>query len=133
VQTMSTLLVGFDSAWTPAMMGAIVGVLRLDDGTYRELGIPAPATYADAERILLKWQADLSPSMTIILLDQPTIVRNASGQRPVENIVASPVSLRFGGVQPANTFRAGDVRHRGSCVGLPVSLRRRTGFSHAGR
>lgn len=102
---MSTLLVGFDSAWTPAKMGAIVGVLRLDDGTYRELGIPAPATYADAERILLKWQADLSPSTTIVLLDQPTIVRNASGQRPVENIVASPVSLRFGGVQPANTSR----------------------------
>ena len=104
---MSTLLVGFDSAWTSINAGAVVGVLRLDDGTYRELGPPAAASYADAERILLQWQADLRPSNTIVLLDQPTVVRNHSGQRPVENIVASPVSLRFGGVQPANTSRQG--------------------------
>jgi predicted RNase H-like nuclease len=30
---------------------------------------------------------------------------NAEGQRPVENIVASAVSLRYGGVQPASTER----------------------------
>jgi predicted RNase H-like nuclease len=104
-QTVSTLLVGFDSAWTPTNAGAVVGVLRLDGGAYRELGTPLTAIYADAERILIQWQADLSPSTTIVLLDQPTIVRNALGQRPVENIVASPVSRRFGGVQPANTSR----------------------------
>jgi len=37
-----------------------------------------------------------------MLLDQPTIVNNAAGQRPVENIVGSPVSRRYGGMQPAN-------------------------------
>jgi predicted RNase H-like nuclease len=39
------------------------------------------------------------------MIDQPIIVRNAAGQRPVENIVGSPVSLRYGGMQPANTGR----------------------------
>jgi predicted RNase H-like nuclease len=33
-------------------------------------------------------------------------VKNPAGQRPVENIVASAVSLRYGGMQPANTSRA---------------------------
>ena len=102
---MTTLLVGFDSAWTPTNAGALVGVLRLDDGTYQELGPPEAVTYGGAERLVLQWQADVSPSTTIVLLDQPTIVKNAAGQRPVENIVASPVSRRFGGVQPANTSR----------------------------
>jgi len=40
-----------------------------------------------------------------VLLDQPTIVTNTAGQRPVENVVASLVSRRFGGMQPANTAR----------------------------
>lgn len=46
-----------------------------------------------------------APSTTIALLDQPTIVTNTTGQRPVENIVGSAVSLRHGGMQPANTSR----------------------------
>ena len=37
---MTTLLVGFDSAWTRTNSGALVGVLRLDDGTFDELGPP---------------------------------------------------------------------------------------------
>jgi hypothetical protein len=42
----------------------------------------------------------------LILLDQPMIVTNSTGQRPVEKIVGSAVSLRYGGMQPANTSRA---------------------------
>ena len=102
---MTTLLVGFDSAWTPTNSGAIVGVLHLDDGTFQGLGVPQIVDYRDAEDIILKWQAKQAPKATIILLDQPTIVENAAGQRPVENIVGSPVSLRYGGMQPANTAR----------------------------
>jgi predicted RNase H-like nuclease len=102
---MTTLLVGFDSAWTPNNSGALIGVLRLDDGTFRELGPPQIVDYLQAESIILKWQAELVPTATIVLLDQPTIVNNTTGQRPVENIVASAVSLRYGGMQPANTSR----------------------------
>ena len=100
---MITLLVGFDSAWTSTNSGALVGVLQLDDGTLRELGPPRVADYRDAEAVVLQWQAEQNPGATIILLDQPTIVNNGTGQRPVENLVGSPVSLRYGGMQPANT------------------------------
>ena len=103
---MTMLLIGFDSAWTPNNSGALVGVLQLDDGTFHELGPPRIVDYPQAEGVILKWQAKHAPTATIILLDQPTIVKNASGQRPVENIVGSAVSLRYGGMQPANTSKA---------------------------
>jgi predicted RNase H-like nuclease len=48
------------------------------------------------------------PSSTLVLLDQPTIVTNETGQRPVERIVCSVVSRRRGGMQPANRGR-GDM------------------------
>lgn len=102
---MATLLVGFDSAWTPTNSGALVGVLRTDDGTLQELGLPQVVNYREATEAILGWQDQKKPAATIVLLDQPTIVRNSKGQRPVENLVASSVSLRYGGVQPANTAR----------------------------
>ena len=101
-----TLLVGFDSAWTATNSGALVGVLYFDDGTFQGLGAPQIVDYCKAEDVILKWQAEQLPRSTIILLDQPTIVKNAAGQRPVENIVGSLVSRRRGGMQPANTARA---------------------------
>jgi len=102
---MTTLLVGFDSAWTSTKSGALVGVLRNNDGTIRELGLPQVVNYREAEGAIFEWQSQQNPEATIVLLDQPTIVTNASGQRPVENLIASPVSRRYGGVQPANTAR----------------------------
>jgi predicted RNase H-like nuclease len=103
--SMTMLLVGFDSAWTPTNSGALVGVLRANDGTLRELGSPHVVSYSDAEARILEWQSQQTPGATIVMLDQPTIVNNASGQRPVENLVGSPVSRRSGGMQPANTAR----------------------------
>ncbi len=103
--SMSTLIVGFDSAWTPTNSGALIGVLRADDGTFQELGSPQVVNYREAEDTILEWQSQQKPVATIVLLDQPTIVNNATGQRPVEHIVGSPVSLRYGGMQPANTAR----------------------------
>ncbi len=102
---MTTLLVGFDSAWTPTNSGALVGVLRADDGSFRELGSPQVVNYRQAESTILNWQSQMKPEATIVLLDQPTIVKNVSGQRPVENLVGSPVSRRYGGMQPANTAK----------------------------
>src|ERR1700683_5319519 len=102
---MKTLLVGFDSAWTSANSGALVGAIQLDDGTFHGLGTPKIADYPEAERVILSWQAEQAPTATIVLLDQPTILKNAVGQRPVENIVGWPVSLRRGGAAPSNTGR----------------------------
>lgn len=70
-------------------------ILQLDRGFGRTKWRPA----------IIGWQCQKKPAKTIILLDQPTIVRNSKGQRPVENLVAAPVSLRYGGVQPANTAK----------------------------
>ncbi len=100
---MTTLLVGFDSAWAPNHSGGLADVLQLDDGTFHELGQPRIVNFHEAEEVILQWQAELGPTATIILLDQPTIVKNATGQRPVDNLVGSPVSRRYGGMQPANT------------------------------
>ena len=70
---MTTLLVGFDSAWTPTNSGALVGGLRFDDGTLRDLGVPRIVNYREAEGAIQKWQAELVPTATIVLLDQPTV------------------------------------------------------------
>lgn len=102
---MTMLLVGFDSAWTPSNSGALVAVLRLDDGAFLELGAPRIADYREAEAIIAGWQAEHAPAATLVLLDQPTIVTNAAGQRTVEHVVSSAVSRRYGGMQPANTGR----------------------------
>lgn len=102
---MRTLLVGFDSAWTATNSGALVGLLVRHDGTLKELGGPQIADYRRAEQLVSEWQALHSPILTRVLLDQPIIVKNPAGQRPVESIVGPTVSLRYGGMQPANTSR----------------------------
>src|ERR1035437_6892111 len=93
----TTLLVGFDSAWTASNSGGLAGVLRSDDGNVRELGLPLIVDYPQAQEVISKWQDELAPTATIVLLDQPTIVPNPRGQRPVENIAGSVVSRRYEG------------------------------------
>jgi predicted RNase H-like nuclease len=100
------LLVGFDSAWTAGKQGAITAVLRTAHGDCRNALTPRPATFPAATETIQRLQQDLRPSRTLILLDQPTIVTNTTGQRPVESIVCSVVSLRHGGMQPAHRGRA---------------------------
>ena len=102
---MTVLLVGFDSAWTASNSGALVGAVRADDGAYQDLGPPQQVDYPEAERTIREWQSRQNPDATVVLLDQPTIVENESGRRPVEDIVSSPVSRRHGGMQPANTAK----------------------------
>lgn len=102
---MSRLLIGFDSAWTPNNLGAIVGLFHDDQG-YQVLGNPQSINYPGAQDLICQWQNQYQPEQTIIMLDQPTIVPNATGKRPVERIVSSPVGRRKGGVQPANTGKA---------------------------
>jgi predicted RNase H-like nuclease len=51
-------VVGFDSAWTSNNSGAIVVMLRRDDGGFYDLGPPIVVNYADAERVVRDWQAE---------------------------------------------------------------------------
>lgn len=99
-------MIGFDSAWTAGKQGAIVGALRSEDGLYHELGPPQAASFEEATKIIRGWQSDEKPTRTIVMLDQPTVVRNSFGQRPVENLVSSVVGRLGGGVQPSSTKRA---------------------------
>lgn len=57
-ETMATLLVGFDSAWTPTNSGAIAGILQSDDGTLHDLGEPQIANYPEAEQVIVRWQTE---------------------------------------------------------------------------
>ena len=102
---MGRLIVGFDSAWTRTNTGAIVGAVVDDRGAIRELGQPQLVRYQEATEILSGWQRAHAPSSTLVLLDQPTIVANSTGQRPVEQIVCSTIGRRRGGMQPANKGR----------------------------
>lgn len=102
----TTLLVGFDSAWTRENRGVIIAVFRENDGTLRELERPRVTNFTEASDKISEWQNETIPGATMVLIDQPAIVTNTAGQRPVENIVASPVGLRYGGMQPANTSRS---------------------------
>lgn len=102
---MGRLIVGFDSAWTRTKTGAIVGAVLDDHGAIRELGQPQLVRYPQAMEIISDWQVAQAPSSTLVLLDQPTIVANDTGQRPVEQIVCSTVSRRRGGMQTANKSR----------------------------
>lgn len=102
---MGSLVVGFDSAWTPTNAGAIVGTFIDDTGAVHELGLPRLVRYAEAGNIVNDWRSAHSPSLTVVLIDQPTIVENLRGQRPVERIVSSAISRRRSGMQPANRGR----------------------------
>lgn len=102
---MSILLVGFDSAWTVGNAGGLVAVIQCPDGTIRELEPPECVGFSQASQRIQEWQGVHAPTSTVILIDQPIVVPNQTGQRPVENLVAAPVSSRYGGVQPANIGR----------------------------
>lgn len=102
---MPSLLIGFDAAWTPHNRGAIVAVLRHEDGTFVDLGEPEAVDFREATDAIRRWRDEHAPSATLILLDQPTVVTNATGQRPVENLACGSVSVRRGGMQPAYTGR----------------------------
>ncbi len=93
---------GFDSAWTdnPKQPGSISALM----GNNQNWVFHAPrlARFDEALAFIFAHPAQKQ----IIALDQPTIVNNASGIRPVERIAGSIVNKLGGGVQPANQGRA---------------------------
>lgn len=98
----TSLVIGFDSAWSLNNSGGIVGVFVTENGEINSLGEPIVKNQEGAACLIEKWQEAHNPKSTVILIDQPTIVPNSHGQRPVENIVGSPISRRYGGVQSSN-------------------------------
>jgi len=94
------LLVGFDSAWSNGNNGAITAVFADSHGTITEI-TPQPVSLDGAVSRIREWLNRWKPDRTIIAIDQPIIVENETGQRPVENVVSSIISKHEGGVQPS--------------------------------
>ena len=101
-----TIIVGFDSAWTdaPKAPGAICALAFDGSGALTFLP-PQLASFAQALEFIKAKRPDYS--FCLVALDQPTIVANAAGCRPVERVAASLISFIGGGVQPANTSKLG--------------------------
>jgi predicted RNase H-like nuclease len=99
-------LIGFDSAWTDNAKapGAITSV-SFQNGRITSWHPPQLVSFGGALAFI---QENRSPDgVTLVAVDQPTIVANATSMRPVERAAASLISWLGGGVQPSNTGRVG--------------------------
>ena len=93
---MTTRYVGFDSAWAdhPRRPGAICAL-----DSKGGFDAPRPAGFDAALAFLRERHA--AGDLTLVGIDQPTIVPNESGARPADRVAASLMSWSGGGVQPA--------------------------------
>ena len=99
-------IVGFDSAWVdnPRAPGSVCCV-RLRGSVLLSFGAPEPASFNQALAIIDRERA--ASDLCLVALDQPTIVPNVTGSRPVDRVAGSLISWLGGGVQPANRSKLG--------------------------
>lgn len=103
---MTTSIIGFDSAWTDQVKApGAVSIIRVVEGRTTEFVPPRLASFAQALTIIEAERRQFD--RCFIALDQPTIVPNATGSRPVDKVAASLISWVGGGVQPANRSKKG--------------------------
>jgi predicted RNase H-like nuclease len=102
----STIIFGFDSAWTDAAVapGAICAI-AFDERGQVEFHKPRLVSFANAHSFIDELRHDFAVSL--VAIDQPTVVPNTTGSRPVDKVAGSLVSFVGGGVQPANRSRIG--------------------------
>ena len=94
---------GFNSAWTRGNRGAIAQIV--DFGDRLEL---TELTTASFEEALLLINANVSGSnLEVIAIDQPLIVPNQTGSRPVEGVFRSMLGSLGGAIQPSSRSRIG--------------------------
>jgi len=97
---MREVIIGFDSAWadTPGKPGAIACYI-MEGGLISTVHLPRSATFAEASQLIRDWAE--GAAYVLIAIDQPTIVPNYHGGRPVDRVAGSLVSKLLGGVQMA--------------------------------
>jgi predicted RNase H-like nuclease len=102
----SSVIIGFDSAWTDSAKapGAICAI-TFDARGQANFIRPEMVTFEGALEFID--EAKHGFSFCLIALDQPTIVPNPTGIRPVERVAASVISYVGGGVQPSNRSKTG--------------------------
>lgn len=94
----TTCIIGFDSAWT-GKKGAICALIL---GAGHKFDFKRPEM-ADFDEALAYVQTQtMLYDLCLVAVDQPTLVPNETGCRPVDRVAASLVSYIGGGVQPAN-------------------------------
>jgi predicted RNase H-like nuclease len=98
--------IGFDSAWAdnPKSPGAIAAT-EVENGRPRRFHPPRLVSFEEALDFINEVRAP--DGLTLVALDQPTIVPNQTSMRPVERAAASLVSWIGGGVQPSNRSKVG--------------------------
>jgi predicted RNase H-like nuclease len=100
------IYIGFDFAWAdnPKAPGAICAV-GIKDGVPVQFHDPRLVSFDQALKFIQDVRTD--NGTTLVALDQPTVVPNLTGMRPVERVAAALVSWLGGGVQPANRGKIG--------------------------
>src|SRR5437588_7702195 len=96
--------IGFDSAWTDRNKGAICAV-GIEDRRFVRFDEPRLVFFDEAVRFIQ--QVRSKNGVTMVALDQPTVVPNLTGTRAVDKVAASLISWLGGGVQPANRGKSG--------------------------
>ncbi len=96
---MREVLVGFDSAWanSPKRPGAIAALVL--DGSATVFHKPRLATFEQASSFINETASEAD--YLLVAIDQPTVVPNHEGARPVDRVASSLISRLGGGVQPA--------------------------------
>jgi predicted RNase H-like nuclease len=96
---MQAIFTGFDSAWSAVNSGAICDLL-LEGGA---LQLAAEPVIASWDWALARAREDTKVDLHVWAVDQPIVVSNEEGSRPVERCLASALMADFGcGARPAN-------------------------------
>lgn len=117
---MREAFVGFDSAWSGKNKGGLVSA-SYEGNTLIESHGPQPADFEEALSQIQRIERD--HDYLLVAIDQPTIVPNRTGSRPVEGVASSLVGQRGrrhldSGVQPAS--REGEGKKVQFGKGAPI-------------
>jgi predicted RNase H-like nuclease len=97
--------IGFDSAWTDNKAPGAICAVGVEGGNTLRFYTPDLVSFDQALTFIRQVRSE--NGVTLIALDQPTVVRNMTSMRPVERVAASLISWLGGGVQPSNRGRIG--------------------------
>ncbi len=98
-RTMREAFIGFDSAWAGKVPGGIVWA-TFEDQHLAAFAEPRLAGFNDAAQIIETLRSECD--YVLVAVDQPTVVPNETGSRPVDGVARGLISKLGSGVQPAN-------------------------------
>ena len=96
---MREAFIGFDSAWAGKVPGGIVWA-TFEDQHLAAFAEPRLAGFNDAAQIIETLRSECD--YVLVAVDQPTVVPNETGSRPVDGVARCLISRLGSGVQPAN-------------------------------